>query len=288
MSKYFLFFYIVLFFWGCRQNGEVKKKRALEFEEISKEIASLDQNSNNSNNSNSVEELFAPVKRIKVVKKFPHDPKAYTQGLFFYGGYLFESTGLVGNSSLRKVELESGKVLKKIDIKGGIFAEGIDHSDNKIFQLSWTSGICFVYNFNTFEKIAEFQYQGEGWGLTLYNNNFIMSNGTNILKFMRTDNFGVNKFIQVNDNGRPIYYLNEMEIIEGEIWANIYGSSRIAVINPETGSVNFYIDLSILYEYMQETDNPEVLNGIAFDKDNKRIFVTGKYWKYIFEIEIVN
>jgi glutamine cyclotransferase len=288
MFKFILILFGVIMINGCQQNGDINKKRALDFEEVSKELSNLNQNNNIEDYERNTNNPIAPIQKIKVVNKFPHDPNAYTQGLLYHKGYLYESTGLVGSSSLRKVELKTGKVVKQINVAGGMFAEGIEIFNDKIYQLTWTSQICLIYDLSTLKKISEYRYNGEGWGLARFGDNLLMSNGTGILKVLKVEDFSELKKITVNDNGRPIYYLNELEQIEDEIWANIYGSNRIARIDPKTGKVNSYLDLSKLYDFVEPGDNPEVLNGIAYDKENRRIFVTGKYWKYVFEIEVLN
>ena len=288
MFKFILILLGVIMINGCQQNGDINKKRALDFEEVSKELSNLDQNASTDDYIKNANNPVAPIQKIKVVNKFPHDPNAYTQGLLYHKGYLYESTGLVGSSSLRKVELKTGKVVKQIDVSGGIFAEGIEIFNDKIYQLTWTSQVCLIYDINTFKKVSEYKYNGEGWGLAGFGDNLIMSNGTGYLKVLKGEDFSELNKISVIDNGRPIYYLNELEQIEGEIWANIYGSNRIARIDPNTGKVNSYLDLSKLFDFVEPGDNPEVLNGIAYDNENKKIYVTGKYWKYVFEIEVLN
>ncbi len=229
-----------------------------------------------------------PTLKIKVLNIYPHDRNAYTQGLIYYNGYLLESTGINGQSSLRKVELTSGKILQKVDLPLPIFAEGITIHDNKIYQITWTNQICYVYDLKTFDKITEYSYSGEGWGLTTIEDKIVMSNGTNTIYFRNPKTFNILSSIDIYDYNYPLTNLNELEYINGEIWANIYFSNKIVTINPKDGSINSFIDLSPLYSYIDQNLRHDVLNGIAYDKDNKRIFVTGKYWEYIFEIKIIN
>lgn len=286
MIKYsiYIFFMLLTASFSCKQNGDLSKDKSKEFEEVSKEIEQLENPSAQDYSSNKT---LAPVYQIKVIKTFPHDPSAYTQGLLIHNGFFYESTGLTGHSTLRKVEISSGKVLKTTKVQGNHFAEGIEIYKDKIFQLTWITQTCFVYNLNTFELTGSFSYRGEGWGLTKIDDKLIMSNGSNILKFINPANFEEVKTLAVNDGVNPIFSLNELEYIKGEIWANIYQSSKIARINPETGYVNSYVDLSSLYKYVSAGDNPDVLNGIAYDIDNDKIYVTGKYWSYVFLIEVI-
>ncbi len=227
-----------------------------------------------------------PVYRYRVVNTYPHDPQAFTQGLEYYNGYLYESTGLEGQSTLRKVELRTGRVLQRHRLLPEIFAEGITIFGNRIYQLTWRNGICFVYDRDTFRVESEFRYSGEGWGLTNDGTYLIMSDGSDTLVFRDPATFGVVRRLKVHANGVPVRDLNELEYIEGEIWANVWQTDLIARISPQTGEVVAWVDLSGL---LPEADrrNADVLNGIAYDKQNKRIFVTGKLWNKLFEIELV-
>lgn len=228
-----------------------------------------------------------PVYTYEVVKTFPHDRRAYTQGLVFHDGMLFESTGQHGASSLRKVELKSGKIKKKIALSREYFGEGLTILNGKIFQLTWTSGKAFVYDLKSFDRVNGFRYEGEGWGLTHDGRHLIKSDGTNELKFLDPETFTVVRRISVTENGLPVTYLNELEYIKGEIYANIWQSDRIARIDPVTGKIIAWIDLSGLRpaETLDETES--VLNGIAYDPTHDRLFVTGKRWPKLFEIRLI-
>ncbi|MFH1051215.1 MAG: glutaminyl-peptide cyclotransferase [bacterium] len=287
MHRYLTYFIIIftLLLFSCKQNGDLAKQKSQEFEVISKDIDMLEGKNEQSSTNNS--DSKAPAYDIKVINVYPHDSLAYTQGFLYYYGYFYESTGLTGHSSLRKVEVETGKILKNYKVKGGYFGEGIEIYKDKIYQLTWASQTCFVYNLETLELVNSFSYRGEGWGLTKINNELIMSNGTSKLKYIKPENFSEIRTLEVKDENYSVYYLNELEYINGEIWANIYQTKRIARINPETGKVNSWIDLSPLSKYVSYGDSPDVLNGIAYDKEKKRIFVTGKLWKFVFEIEII-
>lgn len=222
----------------------------------------------------------------EVVHVFPHDPGAYTQGLLVHDGKLLESTGQVGHSSLRRVELESGKVLQKVDVPPPSFAEGITLLKGKIYQLTWQDHAGFIYDAATFAKLGEFKYAGEGWGLANDGQSLILSDGTNRIRFLDPDNFEVRKAIAVFDGKTPVNELNELEFIKGEIYANIWHADRIARIDPQTGKVVGWIDLAGLLAPGEVQDEEAVLNGIAFDEASGRIFVTGKLWPKLFEIRL--
>ncbi len=227
-----------------------------------------------------------PIYGYQVVHTFPHDPGAYTQGLVFRDGKLLESTGQVGHSSLRRVELETGKVLQKVDVDAPYFAEGITLLKGKIYQLTWQHGLGFIYDAWTFQKLGEFNYQGEGWGLANDGQFLILSDGSNRIRFLDPANFEVRKTIAVVDGRAPVNELNELEYIQGEIYANLWHADRIARIDPRTGAVIGWIELTGLLARGEVSDEEAVLNGIAFDETNGRFFVTGKLWPKLFEIRL--
>jgi glutamine cyclotransferase len=227
-----------------------------------------------------------PIYGYEVVHAWPHDPGAYTQGLVFYDGKLLESTGQVGHSSLRRVEIETGKLLQKVDVDAPYFAEGITLLKGKIYQLTWQHQVGFIYDAWTFEKIGEFHYQGEGWGLANDGQSLILSDGSNHIRFLDPDNFEVRKTIAVVDSGAPVNELNELEYVQGEIYANIWHADRIARIDPRTGAVVGWIELTGLLARGEVSDEEAVLNGIAYDETNGRLFVTGKLWPKLFEIRL--
>lgn len=230
-------------------------------------------------------ELEPPVYRYRIVNTFPHDRNAFTQGLEFHNGYLYESTGLNGQSSLRKVELRTGRVLQIHRLPQEYFAEGITLFGNRIYQLTWQNGVCFVYNLNNFRQETQFRYYGEGWGLTNDGKYLIMSDGSETITFRDPETFAEVRKITVRAQGKPVKNLNELEYIDGEIWANIWYSDMIARIDPQTGIVKAWVDMEGLP--VPNRGSEEVLNGIAYDRQNKRIFVTGKNWSKLFEIELV-
>lgn len=226
-----------------------------------------------------------PVYRYRIVNTFPHDKNAFTQGLEYHNGYLYESTGLKGESSLRKVELRTGRILRIHRLAPEYFGEGMTILGDRIYQLTWQNGICFVYDLNTFRQITQFRYYGEGWGLTNDGKYLIMSDGSDTITFRDPETFAEVRKIRVRANGKPVEMLNELEYIEGEIWANIWYSDMIARIDPQTGIVRAWIDMEGLP--VPNRTSEDVLNGIAYDRQNKRIFVTGKRWSKLFEIELV-
>lgn len=227
-----------------------------------------------------------PTYGYEVVHAWPHDPNAYTQGLVFHDGKLLESTGREGQSSLRRVEPETGKVLQRVDVPAPYFAEGITLLKGKIYQLTWQHQEGFVYDAWTFEKIGKFNYQGEGWGLTNDGESLVLSDGTNRIRFLDPDNFQVRKTIAVGAGSTPLTEINELEYVHGEIFANIWHADRIARIDPQTGNVVGWIDLRGLLSSGEVNDEEAVLNGIAYDESNGRIFVTGKLWPKLFEIRL--
>jgi glutamine cyclotransferase len=228
-----------------------------------------------------------PVYTYKVVSTYPHDRNAYTQGLVFDGGFLYEGTGLRGQSTLRCVELETGTVLKSRALSPQYFGEGVTICGNHIIQLTWQSQVGFVYDKDSLELRREFSYLTEGWGITYDGQRLIMSDGSARLYFLDPESFQVTGSIEVQDNGQPVSRLNELEYIRGEIYANVYLTDRIVRIAPETGKVTGWIELAGLLPPEDRTEPVDVLNGIAYDEANDRLFVTGKLWPKLFEIELV-
>ncbi|QKG78862.1 glutaminyl-peptide cyclotransferase [Tenuifilum thalassicum] len=223
----------------------------------------------------------------KVIKTYPHDPNAYTQGLIFHNGFLYEGTGQQGASTLRKVELETGKVIQSLNLSREYFGEGIAMLNDKIYQLTWTNGVGFVYDAATFKTLHTFGYSTQGWGLTTNGNELIMSDGSHIIYFMEPNGFSETHRIEVYDDNGPVKMLNELEYINGKIYANIYLTDDIIIINPESGAVEGRIDMRNLLKPNQRTGNEDVLNGIAYDPENNRIFVTGKLWSKLFQVEFI-
>ena len=225
-----------------------------------------------------------PVYQFEVIETFPHDRNAFSQGLDFDGVTLFESTGGYGKSSVRRVNLETGRVEKWLRLDKRLFGEGLTLFDDKLIQITWKRGLGYVYDAKTLRLIRKFSYAGEGWGLTHDGTHFIMSDGSDRLKFRHPDSFSVVRTIRVRDGNRAIRQLNELEFVDGRILANVWHSDRIAMIDPANGRVTGWIDLSGL---LAKPLGPEsVLNGIAY-KDG-RLFVTGKNWPNLFEIKLTN
>ncbi len=223
----------------------------------------------------------------RVVKTYPHDPEAYTQGLIYEDGYLYESTGQYGYSSLRKVKLEDGEVLNMLKLSDDLFAEGICLFNDRIIQLTWTSRVGFVYDRESFRLLNKVHYPTQGWGLTTNGTELIMSDGTQLIYFLEPDYFTEMHRIEVYDDRDPVMDLNELEYIRGEIWANVYQTDRIVRIDPQTGRVTGVIDLTGLLQQKYRNSRTDVLNGIAWDEQNERLFVTGKMWPLLFEIELI-
>ncbi len=227
-----------------------------------------------------------PIYGYKIVNVFPHDPKAYTQGLVFHQGFLYEGTGLNGRSTLRKVELKTGKVLQMSRLPDALFGEGVTLWDDQLIQLTWKTHLGLIYELGSFRVLNTFSYPTEGWGLTQDGTQLIMSDGTDTLYFLDPRTFRENKRLQVRDQGLPVTRLNELEYIRGEILANVYQTDRIVRISPETGRVTGWIDLTGLLPEADRRKGAEVLNGIAYDAQKDRLFVTGKFWPKLFQIKL--
>jgi glutamine cyclotransferase len=222
-----------------------------------------------------------------VINSYPHDPQAYTQGLIHRDGFLYESTGLQGRSSLRKVRLETGEVVQQRRVDQPHFAEGLADWKGQLVQLTWQSKVAFVYDLASFAPHRTFSYAGEGWGLTHDGSRFILSDGTDQLRFLDPETFREIGRVAVTDDGRPVRDLNELEYIRGEVYANVWHTDRIARISPRTGRVTRWIDLRGLMSAGYRLDPEAVLNGIAHDSAGDRLFVTGKLWPRLFEVQVV-
>ncbi|HUQ87042.1 MAG TPA: glutaminyl-peptide cyclotransferase [Vicinamibacterales bacterium] len=230
----------------------------------------------------------APVQSYKVIATFPHDTSSFTQGLVFASdGQLYESTGLEGESTLRRVDIATGQTLQRIDVPSRYFAEGLALVGDELLQLTWRHKLGFVYDRNTFKQKRTFSYNTEGWGIAYDGtSSLVMSDGSDTLSFLDPKSLAITKTLRVMDAGRPVSNLNELEWIEGEIWANIWMTDRIARISPNTGEVNAWIDLSSLYPASQRVPPADVLNGIAYDKATRRIYITGKKWPRLYQISV--
>jgi len=226
-----------------------------------------------------------PVYGYRIVRSYPHDPKAFTQGLQYVDGFLYEGTGLNGSSSIRKVKLETGEVVQRRDQPRAYFGEGITVWKTDLIQLTWQSNVAFVYDSKTFAPHHTFKYKGEGWGLTHDGTNLIMSDGTDELRVLDPGTFAERRRIKVTAAGAPLRFLNELEYMKGEILANVWTTDSVARVSPESGRVTGYINLAGLLT-ASEKASVDVLNGIAYDEKNDRLFVTGKLWPRLFEIKI--
>lgn len=229
-----------------------------------------------------------PVYGYRIVHVYPHDTSAYTEGLFYKDGYLYESTGEAGESTVRKVELETGKVVQRHDVPDVYFGEGIIDWKQELIQLTWKNQLGFVYDLASFKQQRTFNYPGEGWALTRDSKHLYMSDGSPVLRVLDPDTLTAVGSIMVTDNGTPVANLNELEWVKGEIYANVWMTNRIARIDPATGHVSGWIDLTGLFDNSKLPDPyNDVLNGIAYDEQHDRLFVTGKRWPKLFEIKLL-
>jgi glutaminyl-peptide cyclotransferase len=284
MRLYFLILFAFLSF-ACNGTSDNSKNAVVN-----------KSNGNTSNTTVKTETAAVPVYTYEIVNTYKHDPTAFTEGLFFHDGFLYESTGEEGKSSLRKVELETGKVVQKFDLPKDSFGEGISMINDKIYQLTWQEGVCRVFDAKDFKLLKEFKYQGEGWGMTTDGKNLFMTDRTHVMRIMDPENFQPVRMISVfREDGKPLYQINELEYIKGEIWSNVWHSEEprilgkpnyIARINPADGKLLGWIDLGNISPDDVEADSENTLNGIAYDAANDRIFVTGKNWKKLFEIKV--
>lgn len=222
----------------------------------------------------------------EVVQSAAHDPNAFIQGLVWYDGGFFESTGRLGQSTLRRVEWPSGRVVRRVDLPPDVFGEGLARVGDRLVQLTWRSGRGFVYDRSTFRLLQEFRYEGEGWGLTHDGRSLVLSDGSDVLTYLDPQRFVPTRRLAVTWNGRPLHNLNELEFVEGEVWANVWHTDFIVRIDPASGRVTSYLDLSGLLPADRRPDAEAVLNGIAYDPATRRVFVTGKLWPAIFEIRV--
>jgi glutamine cyclotransferase len=232
--------------------------------------------------------LTAPLIEYEVVGSYPHDPGAFTQGLVLVDGVLYEGTGLRGASSLRRVDLESGEVLQQVDLEPEFFGEGVAVFGERILQLTWTERVAFVYDRESLRRVGQFEYTTEGWGLTHDGERLIMSDGTFVLSFRNPETFALLGSVEVYDEATPIVRLNELEFVEGAVFANVWRTDLIARIDPETGAVTGWMDMTgLLPEADRVGRQVDVLNGIAYDEATGHLLVTGKLWPRLFEVRLV-
>jgi glutaminyl-peptide cyclotransferase len=223
---------------------------------------------------------------VRVLDSYPHDKSSYTQGLFFYNNQLYESAGQYGESSFRKVKYQNGQILRILNFEAKYFIEGSCAYKGKVYILTWRERKGFVYDINDFKYLGEFKIATEGWGLTTDNKSLIMTDGSDNLIFMNPETFVVDSTLQVKMHGKPVNYLNELEYINGDIWANVYGEDYIVIIDKTTGRVKGKIDCSKLLPVTLRTYSTDVLNGIAYNPATKSLYFTGKYWPRLYKISI--
>ncbi|WP_249138174.1 glutaminyl-peptide cyclotransferase [Phenylobacterium montanum] len=228
----------------------------------------------------------APAYGFEVVHAYPHDPKAYTEGLLYLNGFLYESTGQYGTSYIRKVKLETGAVVRQVTLPPSLFGEGIVNFADQLISVTWKNGIGFRRDLKTFAVKQQFRYSGEGWGMTQDGKDIILSDGSPVLHVLDPKSLKEVRQIRVASGDQPIANLNELEWVDGEIYANVWQTNYIARIDPGTGQVKAWIDLSGLPETSEPHDPDNVLNGIAYDKTGHRLFVTGKRWPHLYEIKL--
>jgi glutamine cyclotransferase len=224
--------------------------------------------------------------RWDVVRSSPHDPRAFLQGLVWHDGGFFESTGRFGESTLRRVEWPTGRVLRRVELPPDVFGEGLARAGDRLIQLTWRSGRGFVYDLATLRLLREFRYEGEGWGLAYDGASLILSDGTDMLTYLDPQRFTPRRRLAVTWNGRPLHRLNELEFIEGAVWANVWYTDFVVQIDPESGRVTSFLDLGGLRPASVRHHPEAVLNGIAYDPATRRLFVGGKLWPLIFEIRV--
>lgn len=224
--------------------------------------------------------------KLEIVAEYPHDTESYTQGLFFHDGDLYESTGMHGKSTFRKVDLATGDALRKLNFDKQYFVEGSVIFGNELYILTWESRVAFVYDANTLEYKSSWKYPREGWGLTTDGKHLIASDGTANLYFMNNQ-FALDRKQLVTIDGRPVRWLNELEYIKGKVWANVYTSDEIVIVNPKNGKVEGLIDCKGLLPKILRTESTDVLNGIAYDPRTDKIYLTGKNWPKLYEVKLM-
>jgi glutaminyl-peptide cyclotransferase len=239
-----------------------------------------------SNANQSSASAPAKLDAYEIVNSYPHDPQAFLQGLVWYDNGFYEGTGLEGRSTLRRVEFPSGRVARSISLAPDLFGEGVALAGDRLVQLTWKAHRGFVYDRESFKLLREFRYDTEGWGITYDGKNLVMSDGSSTLFYLDPETFQTVRRVNVSWNGRPQDQLNELEFIEGEIWANVWQEDYILRIDPESGRVKSYLDMKNLFPPQLRTGSEDVLNGIAYDPQARRIFVSGKLWPRVFEIRL--
>lgn len=226
--------------------------------------------------------------QYEIIDVFPHDPKAFTQGLVWKDGFLYEGTGLYGSSSLRKTDFKYGRILKQHNLPEDFFGEGITIFEDKIYQLTWKGQIGFIYDLETFQLLETFFYEHEGWGITHNGESLIISDGSSVVRFIDPLTMEEIRQVEVHEKQKLIDRINELEYIQGKIFANIWQTDKIAIINPESGEISSWLDLSSIKDLLDTNQKIDVLNGIAYDSNNNELFITGKLWPKMFKIKIID
>ncbi len=281
--RFYLFIFIVSMLLACKDSADTNKAV------IKKSVNSA----NNSAAANNPANVKVPEYSYEIVKTYNHDPQAFTQGLVVADGFFYEGTGGRNGdpffSSIRKVDIETGKVLQKFDLARDYFGEGITVFNDKLYEITWQEKTAFVYDLKDFKLLKELHYSGEGWGLTHDGTNLIMSDGTHVIRFLNPETFETVRTITVLDEkGKPVLEINELEYIKGEIWANIWQKGEIIRIDPSNGKIVGRIDFQkLMDDTMNKSPEADVLNGIAYDEKTDRIFITGKKWNKLYEVKIV-
>jgi len=231
--------------------------------------------------------LAAALYTYEVVEVYPHDPKAFTQGLVIHQGRLYEGTGIYGRSSLREVDLETGRVVREFNLSPNYFGEGIAILSNRIYQLTWLEHVGFIYDLDTFEMVGEFHYPTDGWGLTTDGTYLIMSDGSSTLYFLDSETFDVVRQIEVIDGNERVRMLNELEYVAGKLYANVWLTDKVVIIDSQSGKVEGWVDFSGLLNPESVTQPVDVLNGIAYDPETEMLVVTGKLWPELYQVQLV-
>ncbi|MGI8494982.1 MAG: glutaminyl-peptide cyclotransferase [Pyrinomonadaceae bacterium] len=286
--RFFIFVFFAVFALACKPEKPVNRPQV-----NNNTVVNTNKPDNSLPTSSTRTSGEVPVYGYEIVNTYKHDSKAFTEGLFFHDGFFYESAGQLGRSSLRKVEMDSGKVVQQYNLPNESFGEGISLFNGNIYQLTWQEERGFVFDANDFKPLREFDYKGEGWGLTTDGKQLIMSDGTHVIRYVDPETFQTQRTITVfQEDGKPLMNINELEYIKGEIWSNVWHSETIgkpnyiARIDPQTGRLLGWIDLGGISPDDVDRDPENTMNGIAYDEAKDRIFVTGKNWKKLFEIKV--
>lgn len=283
-------FFIVLLLQACMKKNDFEQSKLNSNMDLTNHQSVSSSTTDKSNSKESSANIISGETKLysyEIVRTFSHDPGAYTQGLLYKNGFLYESTGQYGSSSIRKIDPKTGKILIRQNLPFRYFGEGIAEYKDKIYMLTWENRTCFVFDINTLTQETTYQYQGEGWGLTSDGEFLYQSDGSSYIRIVEPTQFRTIKTLQVFNGNTPVNNLNELEFIGSDIYANVWMADSIARIDAVTGSIIQWIDLSPLREKVKHSANAEVLNGIAYNPDTKSIYVTGKLWPLYFELKLI-